>query len=172
MHLKGFIFIVLAIFISHAFAASHEPEGRVWMLGEIVESACTIDSGSLDQVVDMGVLPIGLLRSLGSSEAKEFQINLIDCLWGEDTQSNYTNFDITFTGDTQGNYFLVHGDAKGVFLLLEDVNKKPIIPGEKISYPGGKKESFNKYFLTLLPNGDEMEPGDFYSLIHFNINYN
>lgn len=172
MHLNGFILILFMMSISQTFAASHDPEGRVWMLGEIVESACTIDSGSLDQVVDMGVLPIGVLRSLGSSEAKEFQINLIDCLWGEDTQNNYTNFDITFTGNTEGNFFLVNGDAEGVFLLLEDANRKQIIPGEKINYWGGKQAFSNRYFLRLLPNGDEMKPGDFYTLIHFNINYN
>lgn len=172
MQLNSFIFIILVSITSNAFAALHQPEGKVWMLGEIVESACTIDSGSLDQVVDMGILPIGVLRSRRESEEREFEINLVECLWGEDTQNNYTNFDISFTGNTQDNYFLVHGDAKGVFLSLADSNRKQIIPGEKINYPGGKPEITNKYFLKLLPNGDEMKPGDFESLIHFNISYN
>ena len=124
MQLNSFIFLVLTSVVSHSFAASHEPEGMVWMLGEIVESACTIDSGSLDQVVDMGVLPIGVLRAQGESEEKEFEIKLIDCLWGEDSQNNYTNLDIAFTGNTQGNYFLVNGDARGVFLSLADENRR------------------------------------------------
>lgn len=164
---------LLAISVpSLSFAHLNDSEGKVWMLGEIVESACTIDSESVDQTVDMGVLPIGVLYSEGEGPSKGFQIKLIDCLWGDDTQSNYSNLDITFTGNTDGKYFLVNGDAAGVVLELEDVNRNPIIPGEKINYPGGRQDISNQYFLKLLPNGELMKPGSYYSLLHFNINYN
>ena len=155
-----------------SFANVNDTEGKVWMLGEIVESACTIDPGTLDQTIDMGVLPISTLLSEGGSPSKEFHIRLIDCLWGDDTQSNYSNLDITFTGNTDGKYFLVNGEAAGVVLELEDANKKQIIPGEKINYPGGVQNISNQYFLKLLPNGELVKPGNYYSLLHFNINYN
>ena len=176
LHINNFTFSVMTLLAiavpSVSFANLNDSEGKVWMLGEIVESACTIDSGSLDQTVDMGVLPIGVLLSEGEGPTKDFQIKLIDCLWGDDTQSNYSNLDITFTGNTDGKYFLVNGDAAGVVLELEDVNKKPIIPGEKINYPGGAQNLSNQYFLKLLPNGELVKPGNYYSLLHFNINYN
>lgn len=157
LHINNFTFSVMTLLAiavpAVSFANLNDSEGKVWMLGEIVESACTIDSGSLDQTVDMGVLPIGVLLSEGEGPTKDFQIKLIDCLWGDDTQSNYSNLDITFTGNTDGKYFLVNGDAAGVVLELEDVNKKPIIPGEKINYPGGTESFKSIFFKTFTKRG-------------------
>lgn len=152
---------------------AQQEHGKVDLSGEIVESACTIDTDSIDQTIDMGIIPISNMMKFGESESKEFSINLVDCRWGEDTKNNYQGFDIKFSGQSNEQYFLVTGEAEGVELRLNDYLGKQIFPGQKVLFEGETSESIvNKYSFKLIANGETLKPGLFFSLINYTISYN
>ena len=156
-----------------AFADAQDQHGKVWLAGEIVESACTIDLDSLDQTVDMGVIPLSTMRKFGESEPKHFSIDLIECRWGELSQNNFQGFDITFTGNTDNQYFLVSGEAEGVVLQLDDEFGIKIIPGQINVFQGDTSEEIrNNYSFKLISNGEPLKAGSYYSLVNFSISYN
>jgi len=158
---------------THIYANSDYGHGKVELNGEIVESACTIDMNSLDQTVDMGIIPISTLSRLGESKPKDFFITLIDCRWGESSKNNYQGFDVTFTGHTNDQFFLVEGEAEGIQLRLENSSGKQILPGMKVPFEEQTTETIiNKYSFKLIPNGQELKPGLYSSLVHYSISYN
>ena len=154
-------------------ADTDNQHGNVWLAGEIVESACTIDLDSLDQTIDMGIIPLSTMRKFGESDPKHFSIDLIECRWEELSQNNFQGFDITFTGNTNNKYFLVNGDAKGVVLQLNDEFGAQIIPGQKNVFQGNTSEEIrNNYSFKLISNGEPLKAGSYYSLVNFSISYN
>ncbi|GFM11843.1 type 1 fimbrial major subunit FimA [Enterobacter sp. M4-VN] len=82
MTLKKVTFVALAsLFLSSgaAFAATVNG-GTVHFKGEIVNAACAIDAGSIDQTVHLGQVRAASLATLGStSSAVGFSIQLNDC---------------------------------------------------------------------------------------------
>lgn len=167
------LLLSMSCFSSFIFADEVQGHGKVDLSGEIVESACTIDTDSLDQTIDMGIIPISIMMKFGESESRDFSINLVDCRWGEDTKNNYQGFDITFSGHTNDRYFLVSGEAEGVELRLNDYSGKQILPGQKVLFEGETSESIvNKYSFKLVANGENLKSGLFSSLINYSISYN
>lgn len=174
MNISYFSLAAVSLCLSTSvFADSKNQYGKVSLAGEIVESACTIDLGSLDQTIDMGVIPLSTIRKFGENEPKYFTIDLIECRWGEESQNNFQGFDITFTGNTDKRYFLVNGEAEGVVLQLDDEFGAQIIPGKKNVFQKNISEKIqNNYSFKLISNGEPLKAGSYYSLVNFSISYN
>nr|WP_278978600.1 fimbrial protein [Providencia alcalifaciens] len=166
--------LLIGHFIPLSNALAHAPalQGNVNMNGSIVDSACAIDTGSYEQVVDMGILPIGTLRQQGQGPVRSFSITLIGCTLISHSNSAWQTFTVTFDGAASGNWFTVNGDAHGVALLLQDANGKTIYPGqttEKQTIISGN--NVLHYGLRLVSNQKPLRPGEYQSALRFKLDY-
>lgn len=173
---KSKIFFSSLIITSSIFNLAHAQfnyhQGQLNMYGEILESACTIDINSLDQTIDMGSITLDSIKNINEESSKEFEIKLISCRWGNETESNLTSIDISFTGLYENDSFLIEGDAKGIRLGLESSSGKKIHPNQVIVFEHEfSKEVLSKYHFKLLPDGGPLIPGSFNSIVYFNISY-
>ena len=175
--MKKYLKIILNIFYvssvsSLTYAQFDIQKGAVGMNGEILESACSIDINSLYQTIDMGNIPVSSILNNQDNSGVEFEIKLVDCRWGSETQNKLTSIDISFTGNNDKNHFLVEGDAEGIYLGLESLTGHKIFPGEVLMLENDfSHEHRSKYKLKLLPNGEQIKTGSFDTLIQFNISY-
>ncbi|OAT51337.1 fimbrial protein [Providencia heimbachae] len=146
--------------------------GSVNMNGSIVDSACAIDTGSYEQVVDMGILPIGTIRQQGQSPIRPFSITLIGCTLMPYTGSAWQAFTVTFDGPTSGNWFTVSGDAHGVALSLQDADGQLIYPGRFTKKQTIKPENMVLHYgLRLVSDNQPLRPGEYQSALRFKLDY-
>lgn len=146
--------------------------GRIGMSGSIVDSACAIDTGSYEQTVDMGMLPVGTLRQQGRGPVRPFSIALIGCTLTPYVGEGWQTFSVTFDGPADGDWFSVSGDARGVALLLQDAQGQPIYPGQSTAKqaiePGN---AVLHYGLRLVSDARPLRPGEYQSALRFKLEY-
>lgn len=157
-----------------AFSEPSQGWGKVSMYGEIVDTACAIETESRDQTIDMGVIPVSVLKQFGKAPPKPFHIQLVDCHVDRysGTQNEWKSFDVTFDGPASGEFFTVSGEAKGVQLAMRDDQGIPIIAGK----PLPKKELIPgdmtlNYELQLVTNNQRLQAGSYQTLLRFKIDY-
>lgn len=63
--LRNFVLCAIAVIPFSVFANSFVEHGRVNMNGSIVASACALAVDSIDQHIDLGSLPIGIIARDG-----------------------------------------------------------------------------------------------------------
>lgn len=149
-----------------SYSSAYAYEGRVHVNGSIIDSACSIDVDSREQSIDMGIIPLSVIRQSGRGLDKNVSINLINCMVNE-----YKHFKITFDGDAEGDLFGVRGDASGVGLQISD-NKGIIFPGKAISLRGYfHDDSTLKYSLRLMANSHVLKAGMYSSSVRFKLDY-
>lgn len=169
-----FLFILFPLSVS--FATVHE-WGKVSMKGAIVDTACAIDIGTIDQTINMGVLPASYIREVGKGPKKEFEIKLVNCRWekyGKNNQNNneWSSLDITFDGPSNGNNFTLFGEARGVQLALNTELGEKIIPGKALNAVGRRPGIvIFKYQMQLVTDYNFVLPGNYQVLLKFKINY-
>ncbi len=160
------------VFLPTALAEPSPFLGRVSMNGSIVNSACAIDTGSYEQTVDMGLLPVGTIRQEGQGPVRPFSIALIGCTLTPFTGEAWQTFSVTFDGPADGEWFSVSGEARGVALLLQDAQGQPIYPGQptpkQAIAPGN---STLHYGLKLVSDTHPLRPGVYQSALRFKIEY-
>ncbi len=107
--------VALAALSTSAFAAG---TGTINFTGEIVAGACGIDSGSVNQTVNLGKVPTNVFKQAGDkSTPTNFDIKLTDC----DT-SIAQNAYFTFTGTSsagQPKLLATIGSATNVGIRLQ-----------------------------------------------------
>ncbi|MEK8069071.1 fimbrial protein, partial [Burkholderia contaminans] len=107
--------VALAALSTSAFAAG---TGTINFTGEIVAGACGIDSGSVNQTVNLGKVPTNVFKQAGDkSTPTNFDIKLTDC----DT-SVAQNAYFTFTGTSsagQPKLLATIGSATNVGIRLQ-----------------------------------------------------
>lgn len=101
------------------------------MQGSIMDTACSIDTGSYEQSIDMGILPLSLIQQKGQGQAHDFFITLIGCKLTSYTGEPWKTFEVSFDGPVNGDFFSVSGSAQGIALLLTDSKGVHIYPGKK-----------------------------------------
>lgn len=148
--------------------------GRVKMAGSIVDTACAIDINSIDQTLDMGVVPVGRIIRDGYSLQKSIVINLIKCVLNksDENATRWKYFTITFDGMNDEGLFTVEGDAKGIALEIVDSNGNVAKPG--LPLPAGKLEfgemSLN-YSIKIVSNYKTLQTGEYNSIIKYKMDY-
>lgn len=146
--------------------------GRIGMSGSIVDSACAIDTGSYEQTVDMGMLPVGTIRQEGQGPVRAFSIALIGCTLTPYAGEAWQSFTVTFDGPADGGRFSVFGEARGVALSLQDAQGQPIYPGQSTPkqtiVPGN---SVLHYGLRLVSDERPLRPGEYQSALRFKLEY-
>lgn len=156
---------------SVAFAAD-EGHGRVNMQGTIIDTACAIAVESREQVIDMAVIPFADVLRDGHGRSKPFSIHLVNCVLERPGKPDWRQFQVTFEGEPDGDYFGVSGEAKGVALRITDEYGHHALPGK--SLPLRDLMLGNKvlnYTLTLMPNQRALKAGAYFSTIRFKLDY-
>ncbi|QXN64811.1 type 1 fimbrial protein [Serratia fonticola] len=156
----------------HASAASGW--GRVNMQGAVIETACAIDTDSLDQTIDMSVLPLSQIIRDGQGIKRPFEIRLINCVLGrvDKTQPDWQRFKITFDGRAEQGLFGVDGQARGIALQLADSLGNIATPGEPLpamNIMEGERQL--NYSLRLVSNQQVLRAGDYTSTLRFKMDY-
>ncbi|WP_337228510.1 fimbrial protein [Proteus faecis] len=166
----GYAGMCSSVFSAH----DSQGHGKVSVMGEIVDTPCTLDTGSKDQTIDMGMIPISTLKQFGKSSPIFFNIKLINCRWQNysDIDDNWKSFDITFNGPAKGNYFKTSGEAKGIALSIYDSLKNNVIPGKELPLQNIAPGDINlRYELHLVRDDQLLESGFYHAVINFKVSY-
>lgn len=162
-----------SLFLSSAWAAS-QGAGTVTMNGQIVDTACTIEVGSREQVIDLGVLPVGVIREHGQGPVKPVDIQLVNCNWVKDSDPTqvWQGLRVTFDGAADEGLFRVFGEARGVGLFLQDAADRPVIPGQTLPEQALIPPSMRlRYQLRLVTDHRPLRAGHYQSAIRFKMDY-
>lgn len=151
--------------------------GKVGMKGQIYYSACTIDTQSLDQTINMGNTPIHELLEQGAGPSIFFSIRLIDCDFGQNPNGIKGDLGITFDGLSEGNFFMVSGDASGIGLAIYNDAQVMIMPGVATSLSNHNIHLNDNiasliYRIQLVKIGSTMSSGNYNATLNFKIDYN
>jgi len=144
------------------------------MVGEIIETACAIDTKSRDQTIEIGNLPISQIARDGQGEPHLFSIRLVNCeLARQDTSlADWRHFQITFDGAADAGLFSIGGAAKGFALQLSDSHGNIATPGSPL--PVGDisaKEMLLNYSLRVVSNHQLLQVGEYNSTVRFKMDY-
>lgn len=156
------------------FAASSQGWGKVSMYGEIVDTACAIETGSRDQTIDMGIISLATLKQLGKAPPKEFHIQLVDCRLESylPHKNEWQTFDVTFDGYSNGDFFTVSGEAKGVQLALRDEYGTTVVAGKPLPRREISPDKMTlNYELQLVTDNHQLKSGSYQTLLRFKIDY-
>lgn len=112
------LFATLLTFASYTNAEALNAHGTVKFVGEIVDSACSIDPEAMDQTVELGQISNQLLEKGGESPIRPFQIHLQGC-----SIETAKSVSVTFSGNTADadkKQLAIEGTAKGAAISLNN----------------------------------------------------
>lgn len=168
-------------FINVYAAKQDQGSGLVTLGGQILDSACALDSGSAYQVIEMDPAPMGRLIREGESEPHEFSLRLVRCsLMRADPSRpgrylpDWEHVRVTFDGltDREGRSFAAIGTSQGVALHITDMNGRESMPGVPMDLTplsGGGQEL--RYVLQLVGNDRPMAVGTHRAAVRFRLEY-
>ncbi len=163
------LFFLLLNFSKHSFAKNSMD---LIMQGSIMDTACTIDIGSYEQSIDMGVLPLSLIKNQGQGEAQNFFIKLVGCKLTSYTGERWKTFDVSFDGPVNGYWFSVSGSAQGIALSLMDSHGEYIYPGKKLTAHNVKYGNhILDYRLKVVSDRTPLRAGQYQVSIRFKLDY-
>lgn len=169
------LFILGSLFISSAWGAPvSQGGGTVVMNGQIIDTACTIEVGSREQVIDLGVLPVGVIRQHGQGPMRSVDIQLVNCNLVKDSDPTQTwqALRVTFDGASDGGLFQVFGEARGVGVLLQDDADRQVFPGKALAEQTLIPPSMRLHYqLRLVTDNRPLRAGHYQSAIRFKVDY-
>lgn len=151
--------------------------GRVGMHGEILDSACGVDTASQDQTIDMLVQPLSEVIGSGSGIPRPFHIRLVNCSLQRYSPNNlpvddWQYFQVTFDGERSHGSFGVEGDAHGVALQIRDASGNIANPGQALPSGNIKPGTMElNYTMRLVGNGETLSAGGYHSTIRYKLDY-
>lgn len=149
-------------------------KGRVTLQGSIIETACTIEMNSRDQVIEMITMPVANIARDGRGIVKPFFIRLINCTLQryDPALPDWQAFRVTFDGTPDGNLLGVEGQARGVGLQIKDHRGNIAFPGVPLPpsalSPGDK---ILHYTMNLVSNNQRLRAGEYRSTVRFKMDY-
>lgn len=172
--------IIMSVVLLNMSAASQvwssdiNGAGDVHIVGSIVDTACAIDIDSIDQTIDMGVVPLNRIIKDGQSVKKTFFVKLVRCLLNKNEKglAKWQYFTVTFDGMNDDGLFTVEGDAKGIAIRIIDSLGNIVKPGE--SLPPEKIEPGDmtlNYSIQLVSNHEMLRAGEYNSIIKYKMDY-
>ncbi|MBP6345866.1 MAG: type 1 fimbrial protein [Neisseriaceae bacterium] len=147
--------------------------GQVDFNGEIMEVPCSIDTASLDQTIDYGVVSARSMQPL----RKAFEIKLVDCQLASQVKPGYfyRKANITFYGQPAAEdptALSVSGKAKGLTIKLLDQNQQHIMLGATHhDYELVNGDNQIRFFTELNISQQRREAGEFQALLQFIVSY-
>lgn len=168
------LFLLSGCVASTAALCTSEGAGRVTLNGEITDAACTIAMDSRDQVIDMGILPVGVIRETGQGPVRDVDIYLVNCELAKasDPTQMWQTLRMTFDGAADKGLFQVFGEARGVGLFLQDSSQRQVIPGEALPEQTIVPPTMRlSYQLRLVSDSRPLRAGPYQSAIRFKVDY-
>ncbi|WP_411754008.1 fimbrial protein [Serratia sp. (in: enterobacteria)] len=146
------------------------------MNGAIVATACDIDTSSRDQTVDMGTLPFNQIVQNSQALARPFSIRLVNCTLkhSNNTILGKQHFRVTFDGRNEDGRFGVEGQARGVALVLSDLQGNEAVPGMELPPQTpvleGKQIRLN-YTARMVSNNQPLQTGTYSAQVRYQLDY-
>lgn len=140
-----------------ATGAANAADGKVTIKGSVTDAPCSIDSGSMDQVVEMGAISEKALIDGKQSGNKNFTIKLENC----QLDAGKNSVKISFKGVVAGpgdNNFGVTGTAAGISLGLLTSDNKVVVPNAPVTLP--ITDRMNELTFSTFVQGDKMIEGE------------
>lgn len=166
--------LALALFpflLSAANAAVEGETSTINFTGKIVESTCTLDTGSKNQDIGLGTIASNTFVNADTTSLEtKFKIELKDC------SAAYENAKITFRGDTMpGNSTRLNVTGGATNLGIEILeNDTPLdLDGSTSSDAktlGSGTNTFN-FAARYISTGSVVEPGDANANVNFTVEY-
>lgn len=175
---KNLIAMALSTAAAFALPQAQAFDGTVNFMGEILDTACTVDIGASNTMtVDMGRIARTTFVNTGDAASKnKFTLVLKDC------PSNVTSARVNFDGmgDTARNDLLaltsVPSSATGVAIRLftADQNPLPINQTSGYSYPLWSAEAYNNldFYAAYVATSVPVQAGVANAVANFTIVYN
>ncbi|CAI0967876.1 PAP fimbrial minor pilin protein precursor [Serratia quinivorans] len=112
-----------------------------------------------------------IIRNEGSG-LHPFSINLINCTLMRENKDDWTAFQITFEGQSDGKYFALQGGAKGLAIEIQDDRGHIAAPGVPMAqHPITQGERTLNYHLRLVGNSELLQVGNHFALIKYKLDY-
>lgn len=171
------VLAAVALFcLSSAVYAVGHGNGHVHVRGSIVDTACAIATDDIDQSIDMGTLPISVLKDDGHGPEVPFDVHLVNCtLDDSDTRAvhHWKDVHITFDGVPDGRtLFAVQGAASGEGVAILDVTGTPAEPGKPVSaiplIPGSMTLH---YRMQIREDSRSLRPGNLTTALRYFMDY-
>lgn len=164
---------ILCIFFS-VYANDSSASATIKMRGSIIETACSVDVGSRDQTIDMGILPLSTLHRDGQGPIRPFHIRLDNCVLArqDPAKPNWQYFRVTFDGSQSRGLFKIGGQASGIGLQIQREDGEIAIPGKGLPRQRlsvGERDL--SYRLRLIANQDALMSGQYSSQLRFKLDY-
>lgn len=168
-------FLLLSIFIpaSQASPVKKQGQGRVYVNGQILTSACNIHTDDLwQEFVFDSLTPYVIENNAGGNE-KMFSLRLVNCDLKDEGELKSIAF--TFLGDAVSHdpsLFSVSGEAKGIALKVMGSEGEQALPGKPMSsvFPNEKEHRLD-YSLRVVSDGKDFQEGDWTGSIRFMLTY-
>lgn len=172
---KLIITLMLFCMPSLALSATHG-HGLVRLKGNIIDTACAIAIGDIDQSIDMGSLAISELINKGREPAVDFTVHLENCVLNDSNfrKGHYwKDIHVTFEGEADGpDGFALHGDAHGERLAISDSIGDQAEPGKPMpDLPLTPGKMNLRYKLWLTSDHKALRTGNFYITIRYFMEY-
>lgn len=169
------IFAALIVSSATVYAAPQPSagSGKVHFEGSIIDAPCSLDSKSVDQTVIMDQVSNKALADNGTSEVKNFNIELRQC-----DISTLKKVKVTFGGDADAvdNSLLgIAGSAKGAGIVLTNGSGVQVKLGEastaRTLLQGDNTLAFGAYLKGTAAKGEAVTPGSFNATANFTLAY-
>ena len=114
--------VLLTLSVNTVLAAG-QGSGIVRLGGEIIDTACTLDTGSAFQIIEMDPAPVGRLIREGEGDPHPFTLRLVGCSLTRydpdhigERLPDWQHVRVTFEGepDREGRSFAATGPRKGL----------------------------------------------------------
>lgn len=147
--------------------------GRVSMNGNIISSACDINTGDGYQTIAMHTETRGRLKHIGEGIPQFFSIELTNCTLGESVSPDaWSYLNVIFDGDEEQGMFRVQGNAGGVALELKNSNGSVIHPGQVVLWQQTPVTNNRMdYQIKLKSTMRDLIVGDYSAIIRYRIEY-
>lgn len=167
--------------VAVAATQQHQGSGVVTLGGQILDSACALDTSSAYQLIEMDPVPMGQMIREGEGPLHPFSLRLVHCSLTRPDPArpgqylpDWEHVRVTFEGmsDRQGRSFAAVGSSQGVALNITDVNGRESVPGVPMSLtPLTGEDQVLHYTLRLIGNGSPMAVGTHRAAIRFRLEY-
>lgn len=175
-----FFYSIIMLFFSMLFSASAATKvtvhgGQTRFYGKVVNAACTVEVGSRDQIVNMGVIRNSFFNNIGSwSGSVRFNIDLIDC---SNNVSQYVT--VFFRGLSDGKdpqVFKVRGGeggARGIGIGIFDTEDNLFLPNTMPEWgmPINNGDTELKFVAKYRATDRVVTPGEASAEVWFSLYY-
>lgn len=179
MNIKVITMIIGAsLMVSTAYAAN-EGQGKITFTGSIIDAPCSIDPGSLEQVIPLGAVSSIALANNGNtgvSEPQSFSIELKDCVIA--TVGTKDKVSVTFTGAASSydsTSLGLIGTAEGAYILMSQADGAKVTLNTPTSVQTVTNGTNNTLSFTAALKGGgasaEIKPGSFQVPTNFVLSY-